>query len=92
MVDVMFQIAYKFRLFSFSLLTTTTFDHVMDFSADDVAKVVLEEFDRLPTKRKPLVRGDGVREWVPLSGIVAQGFTPEKAGADHEADVFHRER
>jgi tRNA-specific adenosine deaminase 1 len=64
----------------------------MDFSADDVAKVVLEEFDRLPIKRKPLVRGDGVREWVPLSGIVAQGFTLRRLGADHEADVFHRER
>lgn len=40
-------------------------------SGDDIAKVVLTKFDELPAKRKPLNRGEGVREWVPLSGIVA---------------------
>ncbi|KAH8811444.1 adenosine deaminase/editase [Xylogone sp. PMI_703] len=45
----------------------------MDISGDAIAQVVLEQFDKLPAKRKPQVRGDGVREWVPLSGIVAQG-------------------
>jgi hypothetical protein len=50
----------------------------MDVSGDDIADVVLKQFDVLPAKAKPLVRGGGVREWVPLSGIVAQG-NPEKA-------------
>ncbi|KAH7336247.1 adenosine deaminase/editase [Rhexocercosporidium sp. MPI-PUGE-AT-0058] len=45
----------------------------MDISGDEIADVVLREFDKWPNKRKPLLRGDGVREWVPLSGIVAQG-------------------
>ncbi|KJR82668.1 tRNA-specific adenosine deaminase 1 [Sporothrix schenckii 1099-18] len=40
--------------------------------ADSIAKAVLEEFDRLPTNRKPAVRSNGIREWVPLSGIVAE--------------------
>ncbi|KAI9641919.1 hypothetical protein NHQ30_009787 [Ciborinia camelliae] len=42
-------------------------------SADDIANVVLKRFDELPAKRKPLNRAGGVREWVPLSGIVASG-------------------
>ncbi|KAF7870447.1 hypothetical protein EAF04_004191 [Stromatinia cepivora] len=42
-------------------------------SGDEIANVVLKLFDELPTKRKPLNRGEGVREWVPLSGIVASG-------------------
>ena len=41
--------------------------------ADAIASVVLEEFDRLPSKRKPVIRGNGIHEWVPLSGIVAKG-------------------
>jgi tRNA-specific adenosine deaminase 1 len=45
----------------------------MDIPGDDIAEVVLQQFNALPSKRKPLARGDGVREWVPLSGIVAQG-------------------
>ncbi|KAK2627124.1 hypothetical protein QTJ16_003090 [Diplocarpon rosae] len=44
----------------------------MNISGDEVAEVVLREFDKWPAKRRPLVRSDGVREWVPLSGIVAQ--------------------
>jgi tRNA-specific adenosine deaminase 1 len=47
----------------------------MDVSGDEIAEAVLKEFDKWPTKRKPLRRGDGVQEWVPLSGIVAQGET-----------------
>lgn len=47
---------------------------MMDISGDDIANVVQKQFDSLPQKRKPQVRGDGVQEWVPLSGIVAQGF------------------
>jgi tRNA-specific adenosine deaminase 1 len=43
-----------------------------DPSPDDIADVVLKQFDELPAKRKPRDRGvAGVREWVPLSGIVA---------------------
>ncbi|PBP20962.1 adenosine-deaminase domain-containing protein [Diplocarpon rosae] len=44
----------------------------MNISGDEVAEVVLREFDKWPAKRRPLVRSDGVKEWVPLSGIVAQ--------------------
>lgn len=52
----------------------------MEISGDEVADVVLKEFDKLPAKRRPIARGKGVREWVPLSGIVVQGFIPEIAG------------
>ncbi|KAJ9155675.1 Adenosine-deaminase domain-containing protein [Pleurostoma richardsiae] len=41
--------------------------------ADAIACLVLEQFDKLPPKRKPTVRDNGTREWVPLSGIVARG-------------------
>ncbi|KAK4192496.1 putative tRNA-specific adenosine deaminase [Podospora australis] len=41
--------------------------------ADAIAAVVLEEFRKLPAKRKPAVRDNGLHEWVPLSGIVAKG-------------------
>ncbi len=53
----------------------------MDISGDDIAEVVLREVDKWPAKRKPLVRSDGVREWVPLSGIVAHSLfkAPEMA-------------
>ena len=45
---------------------------------DEIAQAVLSQFDALPSKGKPLNRGFdnkgiNVREWVPLSGIVAQG-------------------
>ncbi|OAA62424.1 Adenosine deaminase/editase [Niveomyces insectorum RCEF 264] len=40
--------------------------------ADAIADAVLREFDKLPANRKPAVRTNGVREWVPLSGIVAE--------------------
>jgi tRNA-specific adenosine deaminase 1 len=39
-------------------------------TGDDIAHCVLEAFQKLPPKRKPLHRDDGKREWVPLSGIV----------------------
>jgi len=40
--------------------------------ADEIAKCVLDAFDSLPTKRRPLQRSDGFKEWVPLSGIVLE--------------------
>ncbi|KAH8171862.1 adenosine-deaminase (editase) domain-containing protein [Sarocladium implicatum] len=40
--------------------------------ANAVASAVLTQFAKLPTKRKPAVRGNGLHEWVPLSGIVAE--------------------
>jgi len=40
---------------------------------DEIAAAVLEEFEKLPAKRKPCVRDNGLHEWVPLSGIVAKG-------------------
>ncbi|KAI1323932.1 adenosine deaminase/editase [Xylariaceae sp. FL0255] len=45
----------------------------MSKTPDLVAALVQQEYDKLPAKRKPVVRGNGVREWVPLSGIVAEG-------------------
>lgn len=50
----------------------------MSVMGDKIACVVLEAFDALPKKRKPQVRKDAVREWVPLSGIVAEGLAPRK--------------
>lgn len=52
------------------IYTTTVF--LMPSEADEVASVVLELFGRLPAKRKPTVRENGTREWVPLAGIVAR--------------------
>jgi tRNA-specific adenosine deaminase 1 len=42
----------------------------MNADADAIADCVLSTFDRLPEKRKPRPRNDGLREWVPLAGIV----------------------
>ncbi|KAI1478264.1 adenosine deaminase/editase [Daldinia eschscholtzii] len=41
-------------------------------TADDIAALVQKHYNALPAKRKPVVRGNGIREWVPLAGIVAQ--------------------
>jgi len=45
----------------------------MDIDPDAVADAVISQFEKLPNKRKPHVRSNGVHEWVPLSGIVARG-------------------
>ncbi|KAI1123914.1 adenosine deaminase/editase [Nemania abortiva] len=45
----------------------------MTVKSDLIASLVQYEFDNLPAKRKPVVRDNGLREWVPLSGIVAEG-------------------
>ncbi|KAK0749307.1 adenosine-deaminase domain-containing protein [Schizothecium vesticola] len=45
----------------------------MSDEADTIALAVLEEFTKLPAKRKPAVRDNGLHEWVPLSGIVVKG-------------------
>ncbi|KAI3321529.1 hypothetical protein HD806DRAFT_502804 [Xylariaceae sp. AK1471] len=45
----------------------------MTVTPDLIASLVQKEFDKLPTKRKPVVRDNGLREWVPLAGIVAEG-------------------
>ncbi|KAF2634857.1 hypothetical protein P280DRAFT_412897 [Massarina eburnea CBS 473.64] len=42
----------------------------MILHADAIADCVLATFDSLPEKRKPRSRGDALREWVPLAGIV----------------------
>ncbi|OTA56828.1 hypothetical protein K449DRAFT_387201 [Hypoxylon sp. EC38] len=49
----------------------------MTVTADDIAVLVQKHYDALPPKRKPVVRGNGLREWVPLAGIVAQGENDE---------------
>lgn len=41
-------------------------------TADSIAEAVLAQFNRLPAKRKPKVRDNGLHEWVPISGIVAE--------------------
>lgn len=63
----------------------------MEVSGDAVAEVVLKAFEKWPTKRKPLTRSDGVKEWVPLSGIVAQSSTPEPT-TDPKANELGRRR
>lgn len=37
-----------------------------------IARAVLQQFQSLPSKRKPRVRTNGLHDWVPLSGIVAE--------------------
>jgi tRNA-specific adenosine deaminase 1 len=44
-----------------------------DFSPDDIAALIIEHSEQLPRKRKPAVRDNGVHEWVPMSGIAAEG-------------------
>ncbi|KAL2874212.1 hypothetical protein SGCOL_010580 [Colletotrichum sp. CLE4] len=44
----------------------------MPADPDEIADVVLRQFKKLPTKRRPQVRDNGLHEWVPLSGIVAE--------------------
>jgi hypothetical protein len=45
----------------------------MTVTADDIASLVLRKFSEWPAKHKPVVRDNGLHEWVPLSAIVAQG-------------------
>ncbi|QPG97428.1 hypothetical protein C2857_006310 [Epichloe festucae Fl1] len=40
--------------------------------ANLIARAVISQFNKLPAKRKPTVRDNGLHEWVPLSGIVAE--------------------
>ncbi|KAM0439686.1 hypothetical protein ACHAPT_000778 [Fusarium lateritium] len=44
----------------------------MTSKPDLIAQAVLQQFDQLAAKRKPTVRDNGLHEWVPLSGIVAE--------------------
>ncbi|KAF7560736.1 hypothetical protein G7046_g3399 [Stylonectria norvegica] len=44
----------------------------MTSKANLIARAVLQQFSKLPSKRKPVVRVNGLHEWVPLSGIVAE--------------------
>ncbi|EXF85799.1 adenosine-deaminase [Colletotrichum fioriniae PJ7] len=44
----------------------------MPVDPDEIADVVLEQFKKLPAKRRPQVRDNGLHEWVPLSGIIAE--------------------
>jgi len=47
---------------------------IMECESDAVALAVLEQYRKLPAKRKPTVRDNGLHEWVPLSGIVVKGI------------------
>ncbi|KAK5998756.1 tRNA-specific adenosine deaminase 1 [Cladobotryum mycophilum] len=44
----------------------------MTSRANLIARTVISQFNKLPSKRKPTLRGNGLHEWVPLSGIVAE--------------------
>ncbi len=37
---------------------------------DNIIEAVLSKFEALPARCKPQNRGNGIQEWVPLSGIV----------------------
>lgn len=37
---------------------------------EKIVEAVLDTFDGLPARFKPQGRGNGIQEWVPLSGIV----------------------
>ncbi|KAI0475800.1 adenosine deaminase/editase [Xylariaceae sp. FL0804] len=50
----------------------------MTVTPDLIAALVQEEYAKLPASCKPAVRSNGVHEWVPLSGIVAQGEHPDR--------------
>ncbi|KAI0173641.1 adenosine deaminase/editase [Hypoxylon sp. FL1284] len=45
----------------------------MTATPDEIAALVQRHYDTLPAKRKPAVRSNGLREWVPLAGLVAEG-------------------
>lgn len=40
--------------------------------ADEIARLVIEKYERLPSKGKPLTRSNGVCEWTVLAGIAVQ--------------------
>ncbi|KAL6830055.1 adenosine deaminase/editase [Trichoderma camerunense] len=44
----------------------------MTSRANLIARAVISQFEKLPSKRKPCVRDNGLHEWVPMSGIVAE--------------------
>lgn len=44
----------------------------MTSRANLIARAVISQFNKLPAKRKPAIRDNGLHEWVPLSGIVAE--------------------
>lgn len=71
-------------------------DSVMDISkdevtGDDIANAVLKSFDALPRKAKPVERNATTKEWVPLSGIVAQSLTSTFHQAETRLIIRYRE-
>ena len=61
------------RAFTEWIRRVLTHVEMPDVAGDEIAALVLEQFNRLPQKRKPAVRDNGIHEWVPMSGIVAEG-------------------
>lgn len=49
---------------------------------DQVCDLVTKEFDKLPSKGKPLVRSNGIKEWTVLAGIVAHNIDNEGGTSD----------
>ncbi|KAH6600699.1 hypothetical protein BASA50_002083 [Batrachochytrium salamandrivorans] len=50
-------------------ITGNKCDSMTDQAGDDVARTVLAQFNRLPKKGKPTIKGNGHREWTVLAGI-----------------------
>lgn len=50
----------------------------MEPEADDIATTVLDTYDALPAKYKPVKATEDFFQWVPLSGIVAAKSTHEE--------------
>jgi tRNA-specific adenosine deaminase 1 len=40
--------------------------------ADNVARVVLDSYESLANRGKPIIRSNGVHEWTMIAGVVAQ--------------------
>jgi hypothetical protein len=53
-----------------------------EVSGDAIADLVLKTYDALPRKAWPQDRGEGKKEWVPLSGIVARSLTLQSQEAE----------
>ncbi|RYO88956.1 hypothetical protein DL764_008646 [Monosporascus ibericus] len=56
-----------------------------------IASLVHGTYDALPPKRKPVIRDNGLREWVPLSGIIAEGMKclPSAKLPQAQGNVLH---
>ena len=63
---------------------------LMETLEDQVARSFHEAFDALPAKCKPRTSENGVREWIPLSGIAVIGgaFGSRRTTLYSKANLF----